>query len=120
MSERFRRLINENARASVRDEPGCRQFDVVVPDGEPDSIFLYEIYDDAAAFDAHKKTPHFAQFDRDSAAFKNGLRAGDVIFGVGRARVRSIKQFNETLRTAEQPLRLALLRGDYRLQLVIP
>jgi serine protease Do/serine protease DegQ len=61
-----------------------------------------------------------AGVDRDSAAFKNGLRAGDVIFGVGRARVRSIKQFNETLRTAEQPLRLALLRGDYRLQLVIP
>ena len=67
-SDRFRRLINENARASVRDEPGCRQFDVVVPDGEPDSVILYEIYDDAAAFDSHKKTPHFASFDRDSAA----------------------------------------------------
>jgi Do/DeqQ family serine protease len=60
-----------------------------------------------------------AGVERDSAAFKNGLRAGDVIFGVGRTRVRSIKQFNEALRTAEQPLRLALLRGDYRIQLVI-
>jgi|SRR5262245_41240634 len=67
-SERFRRLINENARASVRDEPGCRQFDVVVPEGEPDSILLYEIYDDKAAFGAHMKTPHFAEFDRDSAS----------------------------------------------------
>ena len=66
-TERFRRLIDENARASVRDEPGCRQFDVVEPDGAPGSILLYEIYDDAAAFDAHKKTPHFASFDRDSA-----------------------------------------------------
>ena len=60
-----------------------------------------------------------AGVERESAAFKNGLRAGDVIFGVGRARVRSVKQFSESLRTAEQPLRLALLRGDYRLQLVI-
>jgi serine protease Do/serine protease DegQ len=60
-----------------------------------------------------------AGVERDSAAFKNGLRAGDVIFGVGRARVRSIKQFNDALRTAEQPLRIALLRGDYRIQLVI-
>jgi serine protease Do/serine protease DegQ len=60
-----------------------------------------------------------AGVERDSAAFKNGLRAGDVIFGVGRTRVRSIKQFNDALRTAEQPLRIALLRGDYRIQLVI-
>ena len=66
--ERFRKLIVENARASVRDEPGCRQFDVVIPQGDADRIFLYEIYDDAAAFDAHRKTPHFAAFDRDSAA----------------------------------------------------
>ena len=66
--ERFRQLISENARASVRDEPGCRQFDVVVPDGEPDSVLLYEIYDDKAAFAAHMKTPHFAAFDRDSAS----------------------------------------------------
>jgi (4S)-4-hydroxy-5-phosphonooxypentane-2,3-dione isomerase len=68
MSERFHRLINENARASVRDEPGCRQFDVVVAEGEPDSVLLYEIYDDKAAFAAHTKTPHFAAFDRDSAS----------------------------------------------------
>ena len=67
MSERFRRLINENARASVRDEPGCRQFDVVVPDGEPDSVLLYEIYDDRAAFEAHKTTKHFLSFNTESA-----------------------------------------------------
>ena len=67
--ERFRRLIVENARASVRDEPGCRQFDVVIPQGDADRVFLYEVYDDAAAFDAHKRTPHFAAFDRDCVPF---------------------------------------------------
>jgi serine protease Do/serine protease DegQ len=60
-----------------------------------------------------------AGVERESAAFANGLRAGDVIIGVGRARVRTVKQFSDTLRSAEQPLRLALLRGDYRIQLVI-
>lgn len=30
-------------------------------------MFLYEIYDDAAAFEAHKQTAHFAVFDRESA-----------------------------------------------------
>ena len=62
----FRRLIDENARASVRDEPGCRRFDVLEPKGEADRIFLYEIYDDRAAFEAHLKTPHFAVFNKAS------------------------------------------------------
>ena len=60
-----------------------------------------------------------AGVDRESAAFRNGLRAGDIVIGVGRARVRSVKQFTDSLRTAETPLQLALLRGDYRIQLVI-
>ena len=63
----FRPLIDANAIASCRDEPGCRRFDVLVPQGSDDQVFLYEIYDDRAAFDAHLKTAHFAAFDRDSA-----------------------------------------------------
>jgi serine protease Do/serine protease DegQ len=57
--------------------------------------------------------------DRESAAFKNGLRVGDVIYGVNQWPVRSLKQFTEVLRTAEPPLRLALLRGEYRITLFV-
>lgn len=64
----FRRLIDENARASCRNEPGCRRFDVLELAAEADRIMLYEIYDDRAAFDAHVKTRHFAQFNEASAA----------------------------------------------------
>ena len=64
----FRKLIDANAKASVRDEPGCSRFDVCANRKEPDRILLYEIYDDRAAFDAHLKTPHFASFNADSAA----------------------------------------------------
>lgn len=60
--EPFRGLIDENARHSVRDEPGCRRFDVLEPAGEADRILLYEIYDDRAAFDAHVRSPHYARF----------------------------------------------------------
>ena len=63
----FRRLIDANAIASCHEEPGCRRFDVLTPEDEPDRVFLYEIYDDKPAFDAHLKTAHFAQFNRDSA-----------------------------------------------------
>jgi quinol monooxygenase YgiN len=64
----FMRLINDNARASCRDEPGCRRFDVLAVPNEADRIVLYEIYDDRAAFDAHLKTRHFAQFNEASVA----------------------------------------------------
>lgn len=60
-------LILDNAAASVRDEPGCRQFDVMTPTDGGNRVFLYEIYDDEAAFQAHLKTPHFLKF-RDAAA----------------------------------------------------
>lgn len=63
----FRQLMDENARASCRDEPGCRRFDVLQSGGDPDRILLYEIYDDRAAFDAHVKTRHFAVFNAESA-----------------------------------------------------
>ena len=64
----FRRLIDDNARASCRDEPGCRRFDVMELPGDAERIVLYEIYDDRAAFGAHIKTSHFARFNIESAA----------------------------------------------------
>ena len=64
----FRKLIDKNAQDSCADEPGCQRFDVLVPTEPGDRVFLYEIYDDRAAFDAHLKTPHFAAFNRESEA----------------------------------------------------
>ena len=63
----FREAINSNARASVADEPGCSQFDVCVDPQDGAQIFLYEIYDNLAAFEAHLRTPHYAVFDKLSA-----------------------------------------------------
>jgi (4S)-4-hydroxy-5-phosphonooxypentane-2,3-dione isomerase len=59
----FHRLVLENAAASLHDEPGCRRFDVLVPEGDPgDRVVLYEIYDDEDAFAAHVRTDHYARF----------------------------------------------------------
>lgn len=63
MIDAFLPLMLENAKASLEDEPGCRQFDVCTDPGRPGDVFLYEIYDDAAAFDVHLKTTHFLAFD---------------------------------------------------------
>ncbi|NDW46775.1 antibiotic biosynthesis monooxygenase [Ruegeria sp. PrR005] len=56
----FLPLMIENARASRTLEPGCRQFDICRDGGE---IFLYEIYDDRRAFDAHLVSAHYMAFD---------------------------------------------------------
>jgi quinol monooxygenase YgiN len=59
----FRDAMIENATASREREPGCRQFDVCAAPDDPATIFLYELYDDRAAFDAHVASEHFATFD---------------------------------------------------------
>ena len=59
----FMPLMVENARASRETEPGCRQFDVCVDPADKTRVFLYELYDDRAAFDAHLATAHFKRFD---------------------------------------------------------
>ena len=60
----FFRIVCVNAAASARDEPGCQRFDVM-RDQDParkNVVTLYEIYDDEAAFDAHRRTPHYKVF----------------------------------------------------------
>lgn len=59
----FMPLMVDNARASRAQEPGCRQFDVCLDPAAPNIVFLYEVYDDRAAFDAHLATAHFKRFD---------------------------------------------------------
>jgi quinol monooxygenase YgiN len=58
----FNQLIAVNAKASVADEPGCRQFDVLQAEDNPNRIVLYEVYDSAAAFQDHLGRSHTQTF----------------------------------------------------------
>jgi len=60
--DKFLPLIAENARLSVQNEPGCLQFDIVRALDNPAKLALYEVYADLAAFEAHAKMPHVANF----------------------------------------------------------
>ena len=60
--DQFLSLMQRNARDSLALEPGCHQFDVTQDPHDPASIMLYELYDDTAAFDAHKAMPHYLAF----------------------------------------------------------
>ena len=66
-AEAFLPLVTVNAEISVRDEPGCHQFDVLTKPDDPDTVFLYELYADKAAFDSHLASAHFKTFDAATA-----------------------------------------------------
>lgn len=58
----FLEAAAEDARKSLAEELGCRQFEVSRPDGSDDTVIFYQVYDDKAAFEAHLATPHLARF----------------------------------------------------------
>lgn len=53
--------ILENGAAAAK-EPGCRRFDIVNLASDPNHFFLYEVYDDEAAFKAHRASEHFKKY----------------------------------------------------------
>jgi len=44
-------------------EPGCSQFDVCVDPFDEHRVFLYEVYANREAFEAHLASAHFKDFD---------------------------------------------------------
>ena len=60
--DKFNQLIAVNAKTSVAEEPGCRQFDVLHNQDDPCHIVLYEVYDSPAAFQDHMGRKHTQSF----------------------------------------------------------
>jgi Do/DeqQ family serine protease len=59
------------------------------------------------------------RIEANTPGAKTGLRPGDVLYGVNRSRVRSVAELLASLRQAERPMRIFLLRGDSRLTLTL-
>lgn len=74
-SAAFTPLMQSNAQHSLQTEEGCHQFDVLTDADKPDTVFLYELYTDRAAFDVHLASAHFKSFD---AAIAPMIAAKDV------------------------------------------
>jgi len=58
----FVEAMLDDGRGSVQNEPDCLLFNVVEDGADPNCLHLYEVYKDAAAFEAHKNTPHFVRW----------------------------------------------------------
>ncbi|MEE1889134.1 putative quinol monooxygenase [Pseudomonas carassii] len=75
-ADAFLAAIKANAAASVATEPGCLVFDVSQDREDADVIYLYEIYRDDEAYEAHTRTAHF----RDSRPLVEPLVVEQVCF----------------------------------------
>ena len=60
--DRFTAASLGDGQGSVRDEPGCFRFDILQSDEDPNRFHLYEVYQDAAALDAHREAPHYKKW----------------------------------------------------------
>lgn len=48
--------------AATRKEPGCVSYIPHFVESDPDTIVIYEQYQDEAAVEHHRQSPHFAQY----------------------------------------------------------
>jgi len=53
--------LKENGAAAVH-EPGCHEFNITFSPKDPNHVFIFEVYDNAAAFEAHRATDHFKKY----------------------------------------------------------
>ena len=59
--EEIAQVLHELTRLS-RQEPGCVSYIPHQVESDPDTVLIYEQYKDEAAADAHRASPHFAQY----------------------------------------------------------
>lgn len=59
--DNFLAALKENGAASMK-EPGCREFDITVSQKDPNHVFIFEVYENAAAAEAHTTTEHFKKY----------------------------------------------------------
>jgi autoinducer 2-degrading protein len=60
--ENYLAAIKEVGTATIKTEPGCSEFDITVSQKDPNHLFIFEVYDNSAAFDTHLKTDHYRKY----------------------------------------------------------
>ena len=65
--DKYLAALKENGAEAVK-EPGCRVFNIHVRANDPNHVFIYEVYENAAALEAHRQTPHFKKYAATTAS----------------------------------------------------
>ena len=60
--EEYKAALRDEIEASIRLEPGVLTLYALSVKGDPAQIRIFEMYADAAAYEAHLQTPHFKKY----------------------------------------------------------
>lgn len=60
LRKEFLDAIEADALGSEREEPGCLRFNVLQDERDDTIYYLFEVYSDQAALEAHRAMPHYA------------------------------------------------------------
>ncbi len=81
-ADAFAARVRKQAEDSLT-ETGCQRFDVWCDPSDPAKVFLYEIYDDRAAFDVHLASAHFKAFDAEVGPWITDKRIETAVLNAG-------------------------------------
>lgn len=71
--DKFKAAVTANGAVAVK-EAGCSEFNISVSSKDPSHVFLFEVWDSAAALDAYRATDQFKNFSattKDMVAERN-------------------------------------------------
>jgi quinol monooxygenase YgiN len=72
--ELYKAALREEIVTSIRTEPGVLTLYAVSIKDHPTQIRLFEMYANAAAYEAHLQSPHFKKYKADTAGMVKSLK----------------------------------------------
>jgi quinol monooxygenase YgiN len=77
--EQFQAAADEHVQAVLRTEPGVLAFHAVAQADSPTRVRVFEMYEDADAYQAHLKQAHFQRFLAATEKMMKGRQLYDVV-----------------------------------------
>jgi len=71
--DEYLKPLRAHAKRCLANEPGTLQFEILVPQEEPDTLMLYEVYASPDAFQAHWNGESMKQVRRDTEGIQASL-----------------------------------------------
>ena len=71
---RYKALLAEEIKASVKMEQGVLMLHAVSVKGSPAQICIFEVYADQEAYEAHLASPHFLKYKTSTSNMVRSLR----------------------------------------------
>jgi quinol monooxygenase YgiN len=77
--ENFKAAIKENGAACVREEAGCRMFNIAFAKDDPNRVLLFEVYESAEAVTAHQAAPAFKKYQATVANMVKSRKRTEMV-----------------------------------------